>query len=53
MSIIDFVSRFPDETSCKQKFKEYREEVGVVCSKCGGKAEQSCISQNFLSDIGL
>ena len=37
MSIIDFVSRFPDETSCKQKFKEYREEVGVVCSKCGGK----------------
>ena len=37
MSLIDFVKTYPDELSCKQKLKEYREEVGVVCSKCGGK----------------
>ena len=36
MSIIDFIEKFPDESSCKQKFKEYRDQVGVVCSKCGG-----------------
>jgi hypothetical protein len=34
MSIIDFISEFPDEESCKQKFKEYREHVGVICYKC-------------------
>jgi len=38
MSLIDFIEQFPDEASCKQKFKEYRDHVGVVCSKCGGKA---------------
>jgi len=36
MSIIDFIEQFPDEASCKRKFKEYRDEVGVVCAKCGG-----------------
>lgn len=35
MSLIDFISQFPDEESCKQKFKEYRDHVGVVCPKCG------------------
>lgn len=37
MSLIDFITEFPDEASCKQKFKEYREQVGVVCAKCDGK----------------
>lgn len=37
MTLIDFISHFPDEESCKQKFKEYRDHVGVICSKCGGK----------------
>ena len=37
MSIIDFIKSFPDEQSCKQKFKEYREEIGVVCAQCGNK----------------
>lgn len=36
MSIIDFIKEFPDEQSCKLKFKQYREHVGVVCAKCGG-----------------
>ena len=35
MSLIDFIEDFPDELSCKQKFKEYRDQVGVVCPKCG------------------
>lgn len=37
MSLINFIEKFPDELSCKQKFKEYRDQVGVVCPKCGGK----------------
>ena len=37
MSLINFIEQFPDEASCKQKFKEYRDHVGVVCAKCGGK----------------
>jgi hypothetical protein len=36
MNLIDFISQYPDEESCKRKFKEYRDEVGVTCSKCGG-----------------
>ena len=37
MNLIEFANTFPDEESCKLKFKEYREHVGVVCPKCGGK----------------
>jgi len=36
MSLINFIEQFPDEESCKLKFKEYRDNVGVTCSKCGG-----------------
>ena len=35
MNLIDFISEFPDEESCKQKFKAYRDQVGVVCHRCG------------------
>ncbi len=27
MHLIDFISEFPDEESCKQKFKAYRDQV--------------------------
>lgn len=37
MNLLEFTIAFPDEESCKQKFKEYREHIGVVCSKCGNK----------------
>ncbi len=37
MNLIDFIKIFPDEDSCKQKFIEYRKQVGVVCSKCGSE----------------
>jgi predicted RNA-binding Zn-ribbon protein involved in translation (DUF1610 family) len=37
MTLIDFIKEYPDEDSCKAKFKQYREKVGVICPKCGGK----------------
>ena len=30
MTLIDFISQFPNEESCKQKFEKYRDHVGVV-----------------------
>ena len=38
MRLIEFIKEYPDEASCKIKFKQYMEQVGVVCSKCGGEA---------------
>ncbi len=37
MKLFDFVSEYPDEESCKLKFKAIRDKEGVVCRKCGGK----------------
>ena len=37
MNLLNFVEQFPDEASCKVKWKEYRDSQGVVCPKCGGK----------------
>jgi hypothetical protein len=31
MTLIDFLSEFPDESSCKAKFKAFRDQAGVVC----------------------
>ena len=28
MTLIDFISEYPDEVSCKSKFKQYRDHVG-------------------------
>jgi hypothetical protein len=38
MNLLNFVSQFPDESSCKAKWKAYRDHQGVVCPKCGSKA---------------
>jgi translation initiation factor 2 beta subunit (eIF-2beta)/eIF-5 len=35
MNLIDFIQEYPDEEIYKAKFKQYREDVGVVCLKCG------------------
>jgi len=35
MNLIDFADQFPDEESCKQKFKEIRDREGVKCRSCG------------------
>jgi hypothetical protein len=39
MNLIAFINEYPDETSCKSKFKQYREQIGVICPKCGGKEQ--------------
>jgi hypothetical protein len=30
MNLLNFVKQYPDETSCKEKFKEYRESAPNV-----------------------
>jgi len=37
MTLIEFINEFPDELSCKSKFKQYREHIGVICFRCGCK----------------
>lgn len=37
MNLLNFVETFPDEASCKAKFKEYRDRRGDICPKCGHK----------------
>ena len=34
MNILNFAIEFPDEATCLQKFKEQRDQVGVVCRHC-------------------
>ena len=36
MNILDFYKEYPDELSCKLKFKEIRDKVGIICKKCQG-----------------
>ena len=36
MKLLDFFKHYPDESSCKLAFKDYRERSGVICKKCGG-----------------
>ena len=36
MNLLNFVAQYPDEASCRVKFKEYRDQQGVVCPHCGG-----------------
>jgi len=35
MKIFEFAKMFPDEESCRRKFREIREKEGVICPKCG------------------
>lgn len=34
MKILDFVTTYPDEASCKEKYRLTREHEGVICKKC-------------------
>jgi hypothetical protein len=44
MNLLNFVAQFPNEESCKQKWKEVRDKQGVICQKCG------CMSHYWKSD---
>ena len=35
MLLKDFFQMFPDEDSCENYLRAVREEIGVVCPKCG------------------
>lgn len=37
MNIIKFIESFPDENSCREHFRQVREQEGIVCKKCGCK----------------
>ena len=37
MNLSNFMEQFPDEESCKLKFKAMRNEAGVTCRHCGAK----------------
>jgi transposase-like protein/DNA-directed RNA polymerase subunit RPC12/RpoP len=37
MNLLNFVSQYPDEASCRAKFKAYRDKEGVICPHCGSK----------------
>lgn len=37
MNILEFVSKFSDEQSCKEYFRDTRMKQGVVCKKCSCK----------------
>ena len=37
MNLLEFNEAFPDEVTCKRRFKEYRDKAGVTCRKCGSK----------------
>ncbi len=35
MNLLNFISQYPDESSCRNKFKEFRDKHGVSCPHCG------------------
>jgi transposase-like protein len=35
MNLLNFASQYPDELSCRKKFKEFRDQQGVICPSCG------------------
>lgn len=37
MNLLNFVSQYPDESSCRKKFKDIRDKQGVICPRCGHK----------------
>jgi transposase-like protein len=37
MNLLNFISEYPDEQSCIDRFKAQREQNGVVCHKCGSE----------------
>jgi hypothetical protein len=37
MNALVFTQRFPDETACREHYRDMRIKQGVVCKKCGGK----------------
>lgn len=45
MNLINFIDKFPNEASCRLKFKEFRDNQGIVCRQC------SCTKHYWLQTI--
>jgi transposase-like protein/Zn ribbon nucleic-acid-binding protein len=37
MNLLNFISDYPDEVSCRRRFKEFRDKQGVLCPQCEHK----------------
>lgn len=37
MNLLQFIQEYPDEAACRQKFKEERDRIGIVCKRCNCK----------------
>ena len=37
MNLLEFIQKFPDEAACRQKFKEQRDQIGIICKRCNCK----------------
>src|SRR5215510_2208339 len=35
MNLLNFSSQYPDELSCKSRWKAFRDQQGVICPHCG------------------
>ena len=36
MNLLDFYRQYPDEASCEEALRRFREHHGLFCSQCGG-----------------
>ena len=36
MNLLDFYRQYPDESSCEEALRRFRERHGLFCSRCGG-----------------
>ncbi len=39
MTILEFVTEFPTEQSCRDHFRTQRESEGVICKKCSNEKQ--------------
>jgi len=46
MNILEFIQKFPDEGACRLKFKEQRDQIGIVCCKFNCK-EHYCLENKL------
>jgi len=47
MKLYEFENYFPNEETCRKRFKEVRDEEGVICQKC------QCTHHYWINSIGM
>ncbi len=59
MNLLEFISKFPDESACKEHFRLQRESEGIICKKCKsdkhywlkGKWQWQCAACDFRTTL--